>query len=40
MTTSLIKDGLDGWETKDDSEPKGPSDKDNASRTTTIAGHK
>jgi hypothetical protein len=36
MTTSLRKDGLDGWETKDDSEPEGPSDKDHTSRTTTM----
>jgi hypothetical protein len=40
MTTSSTKYGLDGWETKDDSEPEGPSDKDHTSHTTAVAGHK
>jgi hypothetical protein len=40
MTAVSTKEGLEYWETKDDLEPEGLSDKDYASCTTSVVGHK
>jgi hypothetical protein len=40
MTVVSIKGEIECWETKDDSEPEGLSDKDCTSSTTTVVGHK
>jgi hypothetical protein len=40
MTIVSIKGEIKFWETKDDSEPEGLSDKDSNSYTTTIVVHK
>jgi hypothetical protein len=40
MTVFSTKEELEHWETKYNSEPEGLSEKDYASSTTIVAGHK